>query len=237
MAASDSAKPTEVGATEEEPPIGTPKKRARRELVTPTNVKAWKRHRCQLDQVDAEDRGHKQHEMVEASSSQTSQKHLSGEATSAEQLGLQDATLQAVILSDREEESDAGSVSGVASTDVAKLSDLDDVENIGADSNNDGFDVDHADCFNNTCVLTRARSMQSASESLPLRQSSGSEERDVSQDFVFELSSGERVLVQCDLNGSTMCLRKVCSMKNGEGLSEEQISEATEFWEELCSVH
>lgn len=63
------------------------------------------------------------------------------------------------------------------------------------------------------------------------------EPRDPSNDFVLELESGERVVLQCDqLDCMIYLLDNVCSTDDFQVARDDQYLEAEFFWEEFCSV-
>lgn len=55
-------------------------------------------------------------------------------------------------------------------------------------------------------------------------------------EFVLQLESGESVIMQCFMRGGIMSILNVCGMNGCQLVSEDQMSEAVAFWEELCSV-
>jgi len=195
----------------------TPKKRTRGERESPVVLKPWKKHRRRVKEVDAAcgaDKGAlKQHKVAQATAIET--------------------PLQTNVTVGWEK-SNAGSLSVTANTDAGALLDLDGFDDALAKM---FIDVSHSSIIGSSDLLGFI-SNPSVPQVAPMGRASldddAVDERDTSHDFVLQLDSGESVLLQCDAEGYMAYLHKVCSTSYGQQLSEDQISEAMTFWEDLA---
>lgn len=164
----------------------------------------------------------------------TAQKAGAVERWSQGQVRPGEATLRPVTSSEGDE-STVNSMSAAASTDGATLVELrdwidhilsdDDAANYAAGAADYGSSVPGAIADDTTVQTTAASGLTSQLK-----------ECDSSSDFVLQLDSGESVLLHCYSEEGMICLRKVCSTDCHHWASDQQVSEAVTFWEELCSL-